>query len=193
MTVVKINGRPAASASDAVERFADQLYGNNRARIMVIAELKHAGRTEPAPDEDKDRSVELKISGLEVASPEQAEDLRKAMRALYLGRTAEGTLDPDGELEASKNTLRLLEGSLVDLQYVRLRVGLRHWLDRTRDVFRTPNLSNDELRLELDRIADGLAQVLDPGLDSHDGPGEFLRHGTGLHLGRTDDEEEKDQ
>lgn len=188
MTTVKLNGKPSASASEAVERYADKLYNDNTARIVGVIELKHSVKHTPAPDSEKDKAVELQITGLEIASPEQAEDLRKAMRALYLARTADGTLDIDGELEASRTTLRLLEGSLIDSEFVRLRVGLSHWHDRAREVFRTPNLSADELRLELDRIADGMRRVLDPGVDS-DEPNpaaDFLRHGVGFQPGFDD-------
>lgn len=162
MTAVKINGRPSASASEAVERYADTLYRNQGARIVVVAELKHAARTEPAPDEEKDRSVELKISALEVASPEQAEDLRKAMRALHLHRTAQGTLDEDGDIELANQTLRLCGDRLADVESAQLRAALRHWSDYTNRVFRTSNITETELRHELDNIRTGLERALNP-------------------------------
>lgn len=185
MTTVKIAGKPSASAAAAIERYADQLYSNNTARVVIIAELKHAARNEPAPDEDKDRSVELKISGLEVASPEQDEALRKAMQALYISRTAQGTLDEGMDIELSESTLRQCGDRLLDLDVARMRVGVRHWADYTRRVFNTGNLTATEARHELEAILGGLEALLNPG----SGSGEnLLRDGVGVHLGGVDDE-----
>ena len=163
MTIIKISGKPAASASDAIESYADKLYRDKSLRVIAIVELKHAGINEPAPDEGKDRSVEVRISGLEVASPAQEEDLRKAMRALYLARTADGTLDPDGEFEASKTVLSMIGERLADAEMVRLMAGARHWSGEARRVFRTSELSLTEMRHELQRIADGLHILAYPG------------------------------
>ena len=185
MTTVKIAGKPAATAAAAIERYADQLYTNQSARLMIIAELKHAIRNEPAPDEDKDRSVEVKISALEVANPEQDEAVRKAMHALYVGRTAQGTLDEDMDIELSETTLRQCGDRLLDLDVARMRVGVRHWADYTRRVFRTDELTATEARHELEVILGGLETLLNPGQS----PSNILLDGVGAHLGRTDDDE----
>lgn len=163
MTIIKIAGKPAASASDAIESYADKLYRDKALRVVAIVEFKHAGINEPAPDEGKDRSVEIRISGLEVASPAQEEDLRKAMRALYLARTADGTLDPDGEVEASRSIMSLIGERLADAEMVRQGIGIRHWAGEARRVFRTPMITQQELLHELQRIADGLHLLAYPG------------------------------
>jgi len=168
VTTVKISGKPSTSAQEAVELYADRLYRNQGARIMVVGELKHAVRNEPAPDEDKDRSVELRITGLEVANPEQDEALRKVMRALYVSRTAQGTLDEDGDVELSATTLRLAADRLSDQEVARLRVGVRHWADYARRVFQTDKISEAELRHELEAIQSGLERVLNPGKEDED-------------------------
>jgi hypothetical protein len=172
MTIIKIAGKPAASASDAIESYADKLYRDKALRVVAIVEFKHAGINEPAPDEGKDRSVEIRISGLEVASPAQEDDLRKAMRALYLARTAEGTLDPDGEYEASKGVMSLIGERLADAEMVRLMVGVRHWAEETSKVFRTQEATVSELRHELQRITDGLRALAWPGLEDEDKEGK---------------------
>lgn len=183
MTTVKIEGKPAATAAAALERYADQLYTNNTARLVIIAELKHAKQVTPAPDEDKDREVGVKITALEVASPEQDEALRKAMRALYVSRTAQGTLDEDMDIELSKTTLEQCGGRLLDLDVARMRVGLRHWTDYTRRVFKTDNLTVMEARHELEAILHGLEALLNPGQS----PSNILQDGAGVHLGSIDE------
>jgi len=185
MTTVKIAGKPAASASDAIEIYADKLYRDKALRIVAIVEFKHAGINEPAPDEGKDRTVEVRISGLEIASPAQEEDLRKAMRALYLARTADGTLDVDGEIAASKTALQLIGERMADAEMVRYGIGIRHWAHQAREVFRTPKITESELRHELQRIADGLTALVHAGLET-DELAKILRDGTGFMPGFDD-------
>lgn len=156
MTVVKIQGKPRAAAAGPIEQRADWLWDHPGGRVIGVVELVHTERSEPAPESDKDRTVTLAISTLELASAEQEETMRKAARALFLHRTAVGTLDPDGEVELSERTLNLLVGELHEREAVRLRAALTHWAEYARKVFLTPDLRESELRHELQAITDGL-------------------------------------
>jgi hypothetical protein len=160
VTTVKIQGKPRAAATGAIELRADYLYTTPGARVIGVVEFAHTERTEPAPDTEKDRTVTLAISALELATHEQAETLRKAMRALYLERTAEGTLDIDGEVELSKTWLHATQFDLPLRESVRLRAGIRIWMEKAYAAFRTHNASETELRHELQALADGLNALL---------------------------------
>ena len=160
MTAVKIEGKVSTAAADALMRHADWLYNHPSGKIVGITELSHVERTEPAPDEDRERSVKLRLNILEIASPEQEEALRQAMRALYLHRTAQGTLTEDMDIDVAKQTLRLIGDRLADLENARLRVALRHWADYAQRAFNTTNATATELRHELDILNTGLEKAL---------------------------------
>lgn len=156
MTTVKIQGKPRAAAQGPLEARADWLYTHPGGRVIGVVELVHTEVSTPAPDTEKDRSVTVAISTLEIASPDQEEVLRKAARAIYVARTAQGTLDVDGELEMSQSTLRLLTGELYERRAAELEAQIRYWAEQAHRAFTAPNLSDAELRHELNAVADGL-------------------------------------
>lgn len=160
MTTVKIAGKPNASAAASLEAVADWLYTHPGGRVIGVVELRHTERTEPAPDVEKDKTVSLGITMLELATLEQEDPLRKAARALFLTRTATGTLDVDGELELSKHWLEQTAGDLAQREAVRLRAGVRAWAEKAAAAFNTRNATDAELRHELDAVASGLLTLL---------------------------------
>lgn len=160
MTAVKIAGKPTAAASGSIELQGDWLWNHPGGRVLGVVELRHTERSEPAPDVEKDRTVTLSISMLELASGEQEETLRQAARALYLLRTATGTLDPEGEVEWSDENLRTTVRDLGVTEALRLRMGIRAWADRARNAFQTPNIQGHELAHELEAVHAGLLQLL---------------------------------
>lgn len=160
MTVAKLEGKTAAAAAAGLEPYISTLYANPGKRVIGVVELRHAERTQPAPDEDKEPSVKLRITHLELARPEQEEALRQAQRALFLHRTASGTLDEEGELALSDQALRLVADHLHALEAARLRAAVQHWQAQARRVLSMQDLTATEVRHELDTIADGLAAVL---------------------------------
>ena len=197
MTVVKLQGKPAAAASAPLEVWADKLYNNPGLRLVALVEFKHAGRYEPEKEEGKDRTVDIKLSALEVATPAQEDDLRKAMRAMYLARTAETgegpTLDTVGELELSKGTLELLGERIADAEMVRLMVGVKQIRDYTRKVFTTRSATEAELRYELEAIYDALLKLSSPGVElAGDRAKNILKDGSGLFLSGEDQEDGDD-
>lgn len=161
MTTLKIEGKPAAAASEALEPHVRRLYDRPGLRLMVVGELEHVERTQPAPGSDKTASVKVKFTHIEVAGADQEGYIREALRALFLQRTARGTLDDDsGQLELTPDTLRLAGGMLHAIEVARLRAGLDHWAGYARRVVHNPDLSLTEVRHELDTIAEGLTLTL---------------------------------
>lgn len=156
MTAVKIAGKPYAAAQTSLEAQADWLYNHPGGRVIGIIELAHTERSEPAPDVDKDRTVTLGITMLELATAEQEETLRQAFRAMYIVRTATGTLDPDGEVEMSDRTLSSVKNELILSEASRLRAGVRAWAERARQAFLAGGLEAHELRHELEALHTGL-------------------------------------
>lgn len=163
MTDLKIDGKLTASGTEALADHARSLYERLGTTRMAIVELRGVERLTPAPGEDKTPAVKLRIAGLEVAGPEQEEHVREAQRALYLQRTAQGTLTEQGELQVSKETLRLAGHHLHAIETARLRAALDHWTREARRVVNSSGkLRDGEIRHELDRIADGLEAALHP-------------------------------
>jgi hypothetical protein len=160
MTAVKLASKASSRAGEAIGRHAQALYATPGKRVIGIVELKHAERNQPAPDEDKESSVTLRIEHLEIAETDQEEVLRQAMSALYLARTAQGTLDDAGDVELSKRTLELTGDRLLDLEAARLNVACRHWADYARNVIGIKKLNVAEAKHELENIAQGLLAAI---------------------------------
>lgn len=160
MTTLKIESKPSTGAANALGRHVEAIYHTTGARRIGVVELVRTGRTEPDPGVDKDPSVSMRIGSLEIATPEQEDFLRQAMRALHLHRTAQGTLDETGDIELSERTLEYLPARLDAAEAARLRVGLIHWAGYTRDALRADEITLTEARHELDAIATGLESLL---------------------------------
>jgi hypothetical protein len=163
VTVIKLDSKPATSARLALEPLAAALYATPGMRIVGVIELAHLERTQPAPESDKEPSVKLRITGLEIAGPEQEDVLREAQRALFVHRTAYGTLNDSLDVELSERTLELLGGQLHALEAARLRTSVTHWQAYIRRVLSIAEVTTAEMRHELDQVADGLAAVLRMG------------------------------
>jgi hypothetical protein len=155
---IKIAGQLAANAADALTPHAHQLFANQAARRLVVAELKHAERNDVAPDEDKEASVTLRVAHLEVANAEQEETLRAVLRALHLHRTAYGTLDEEGEIELAESTLEGAADQLNAVEAARLHVAIDRWVDHGRDALR--RTKGAALVREIDKLLTGLAAAV---------------------------------
>lgn len=164
MTVIKIEGKLGANAAASLERLAGPLYNTPGMRIVGVVELAHVERTQPAPDEDKDAVVRLAIKGLEIGREEQEHALRRALRALFLHRTAQGTLDDHGDVDLSQRTLDLLAGELHATEAARLRAALGHWQAYARQMLGR-DATKAQQREDLATLADGLAAALALGGD----------------------------
>lgn len=160
MTQLKIDSRPATAASEALEPHVRRLYEQPGLRLMVVGELEHIERTQPAPGTDKAPVVKVRITHLEVPTTEQEDYIRDAQRALYMQRTARGTLEEDGQIELSPQTLRLTGGLIHAVEAARLKVALTHWAAYARRAVHAPDLIDSEVRHELQVVADGLTSAL---------------------------------
>lgn len=170
MTDLKITGKPTSGAMEALAPHVQALYDKPGRRVMAIVELTHAERLQPASASDKNPSVTVKITGCEVPNAEQEGAVREAQRALYLHRTARGTLDEAGMLDLDESTLRQTAGLLGAIETARLRAGLAHWNAYARKVVSSSaQLTQTEMAHELTAIADGLQAVLQTAAPEVDG------------------------
>lgn len=161
MTELKIDGKPNSGAMQALENHITRLYDKPGISIMCVVELRHDTRTQVSPGSDKKQSVTVKIIGCEVANIEQEGALREAQRALYLHRTAKGTIDENGSITLADDTMRMTGGLLNAIEVARLRTGLLQWATYARQAVGSAHkLTASELTHELDAVASGLAAVL---------------------------------
>lgn len=161
MTTLKITGKPTAAAQQALQPHVQRLYDAPGLRIMAVVELAHMERLQPAPGADKDASVGVKITACEVPNRDQEGAIREVQRALYLQRTATGTLDEAGGVVLDDGTLKSAAGLVHAIEVARLRAGLQHWDGYIRRVVSAADkLTQTEIAHELQAVADGLHAVL---------------------------------
>ena len=160
MPDIKIEGKVGGQAAAALEPHAKSLYDRPGVRVLAVVELAHSLRTQPAPDSEKNASVSLRISAMELPTKEQAETVREVMQALYLQRTAAGKLTEQGDVQLSENTMELASRLLSDQELSRLRVGMAHWEQHAANAARDSDLTIHGARAELRKISAGLSRVL---------------------------------
>lgn len=171
MTVAKIDTKPAAQVNEVLGAHINPLMSKARAgkadEIVFVGTLRPVERTEPTPGEDKEASLKLRINSAEIPSGDEAEVLREVQRALWLVRTATGTITEDGDIALAKQTLQTAGGVVSHLAAARLRAGLDQWAKAARTAT-TARLSADEMWREMERLADGLDTLLGRGPKSDD-------------------------
>jgi hypothetical protein len=160
MTVLKIQGNPSTAAKEAIEPHMRRIYTHSGVRFMAVVELAHTERTEPAADSEKPPTVTVRVVGMEIPARDQEESLREVQRSLYLQRTSAGTIDEDGKLILSKQTIEDAAGIIGHISVARMGAGINYWLNYLRRVQAKPELTVGELRHEIDAIADGLTGLL---------------------------------
>lgn len=161
MTVLKVVGNPSSGAMQALEPHIAGLYDRPGVHLMAIVEMVHVERIQPAPGADGKPTVKMKIISCEVPNEDQEGVIRTAQRALYLARTARGTLDEDGRLKLDEDTLKRTAGELLWIECARLRAGLGHWTAYAQRVAgASAQFSTTEMAHELQSVADGLASVM---------------------------------
>ncbi|MGW5259642.1 hypothetical protein ACWEQG_01625 [Microbispora sp. NPDC004025] len=161
MTQLKFDTKLGAGASAALEPHIRPIYDRPDSTRLAIIEFRHIERTQPAAGSEKDPSVKVRIISCEIPNKDQEGAVREAQRALYLQRTATGTLDDDGEFVLTDATLKQIGGLLHEVEVARLRAGLRRWVDYAARVNSQTNLTDTEMRHELDLVANGLRALLD--------------------------------
>lgn len=124
---LKLASAMPSSVLEALQDLIKPLYSKPGMRIVGIVELAHIERNEVAPEEDKEPSVTAGIKMLEIAHGEQVDHLRKAANALYIQRTATGTIDEEvGAFELNKNILEGLADDFALRETARLRAAMDH-------------------------------------------------------------------
>lgn len=161
MTTIKLDGKPSTAAADALTPWAQDLYRHPGMRIVGVVELAHVERTQPAPDENRQASVKLRVAHLELANDgEQENQVRAALRALHTFRTAQGKLTEADDIELSEATLRHLGEDLAEREAARRGIAIDHWAAYATRLLHTKDLTQSELMHEMKNIADGLYAVL---------------------------------
>lgn len=154
----------------ALDRHVDHLYANRGSRIVGIVELAHIDRTQPTAEAAKDPIVVCRITALEIANPDQEESLRDAQRALYLQRTARGTLDEDNEIQLPDSIVEDCAGLLGAIENARLRAGLVHLLNTLSTLQTAPSKTTSaEFRSHIDKTTKGLQALLDGATETEFG------------------------
>lgn len=98
---VKFDSKVLTDVAEALEPHAVEMFKQRRGRWMAVVELAHVERTEPGPDEDKNPTVKLRVTSIEVAGDEiSGGRLRGIQREMYDRRTSGGTLFESGQQSA---------------------------------------------------------------------------------------------
>jgi hypothetical protein len=163
VTKLKIGGLGAA-ASSAMEPHIGAIYAKPGRSVLAVVELEHVERTQPGPRSDKEASVTVRATQLEVPTIAQESVVRDVLRALYLQRTARGTLDEaNGTVDLETETLRLTTaaGTLHAIDAAQMRAALRHFGDQARRARHNDKATEATLRADLQAIAKAIDAVLD--------------------------------
>jgi hypothetical protein len=122
-------------------------------RVVGIVEVERYQLNKP-DDADADPTVLLRLSQLELAKgADQEAQLRLAMQALHLHRTAGGTLTEDGDVELAQNTLDNLGDKVSVYESARLRAAVEYIEAQLRGLAANNKHNDGDLRRELKRLA----------------------------------------
>ena len=160
MTKLKVGGLGAAALA-ALEPHVPSLYASPGKTTLAVIELEHVERTQPGPRSDKEPSVTVKVTHAEVPSLEQEPTIREVLRALYLQRTARGTLDEAaGTVVLEEHTVRLAVGHLHATDAAAGRVALEHFAAVARNAHNNSKATAATMAADLRGIADGIQAYL---------------------------------
>jgi hypothetical protein len=97
---VKFDSKVLTDVAEALEPHATEMFKQRRGRWMAVVELSHVERSEPGPDEEKNPTVKVRVTSVEVAADEiSAGRLRAVQREMFDRRTSGGTLfEHEGEV-----------------------------------------------------------------------------------------------
>lgn len=168
MTVTaKINpGLVGGDRTASIDRYAERLYENPGMAIMAVVELRHVDRVTPAEGvSEKDPRVNLRIEALEVAPAGGPEDtLREVERALYVARTAGGTLGADDDVRLAEQTMANATGLMTGHELARLRVILDWVIDRVGPVVGNDKLRPADIRRQVEELLAKATAARDTGV-----------------------------
>jgi hypothetical protein len=166
MTTAKIDTKTSTQVADVLDPHIDALMAHLRAgkvdTLHIVGTLVPSERTEPTPGAEKEASVKLRLVSAEIPDPDQVETVREVQRALWLVRTATGTITEDGDIRLAKQTLQHAGRDASHIAAARLRAGVDQWAKEARKAT-TSQLSASEMWIEMERLADGLDTLLGRG------------------------------
>lgn len=172
MTKIKLDSAYPVTVGDALAPYVTHLLDAARAgkdkRVLVVGEVAPVERTEPVATSDKEPVLKLGLSAAEIPHRDQEELVREVMRALYLQRTASGTLDEEGQVQLTRQAVRVAGGQIAHLAAARYRAALEAWAVQARTAVHS-NLSASEMWHEMERLAHGLAAALADDQDGEEG------------------------
>lgn len=158
-------GLAGGDRSASLDAHAARLYERPTA-VMAVVELAPVDRIVPvSEDSKKDPIIRLRIESLEVAAAGGPEEtLRELSRALWVARTADGTLNGEDEVKLAEQTIEHAAGILSGNELARLRVVLDWTIELVRNVLESPNLREVDLRRLLVESLDRAAAARDTGV-----------------------------
>lgn len=112
MPEIKLNSKLVKPIKRILEPYEARL-GRLDSTVIAIVELRSVKRIDVSLEAETAPAVYLQIDGLEVATRDQEEFLRRAMQAMYQLRTARGTIDELTSTEDANRQLNLLGAQLV--------------------------------------------------------------------------------
>jgi hypothetical protein len=116
VTQIKFDSKVIADVEAATASRTGELYRTRGGRWMAVVELAHVEQVTPGPDEEKEPSVKLRITAIELAPTERVdEQLREVAQELYERRTKSGTLmEETGDAVSVSSILHYGAGVLSD-------------------------------------------------------------------------------
>lgn len=163
MTTAKIAGAVGASAAAGLTPYIDDLYKHPGKRVLAIVELRHVEKTEPIADTEREPSVKLAVTELEVAAGDKEDPVREALQALYVHRTAHGTLTEHGDVQIAESTLRTFGGDLHAIESARLGVSIKVLREQAMSILSSPEASVGQLRADIRRLVNRFDTVMGGG------------------------------
>lgn len=158
-------GLQGGNRSDSLDLHAARLY-ERATPVMAVVELLPVDRITPIDEQSKkDPQVRLRIESLEVAPGGGAEStLREVHRALYVTRTASGTLGSEDEMQSAATTLEHAGALVAEYESARLRVLLDAVVDQARGILAHPKHRETDVRRLLGELLDKATAARDTGV-----------------------------
>lgn len=160
MTEMKLDYRLNGAAADALAPHIDRIFETPGASFMAVVEFKRK-KIEVEDDEERDSVVRCRAVTIEVGRGEQEHVLRAVQRALYLQRTADGTLDEaeSGELEVADKTIQDAQGLISGHEVARLKAGLDAFIEAASAMAGNDALRPADVRRELGKIVTAARKI----------------------------------
>lgn len=159
MTQMKFSYQLGQAAAEAVSEIVDHVYATKGSTFMAVVEFVRK-KTLEEEDPDKENTVWVGVGALAIGAGEQANLLREVQRALYLQRTARGTLDQANELRLAKQTLKDAQGLVSGEEVARLSAWIRLIRDELAAVTADETLDARALRKAADAVVDRASAAL---------------------------------